>query len=562
MNVKPEKAFLAEWLDRQSPEIQEMYNNNPKALKNYILKQILLRRKFPSCDFIPNIAQDRATKCYRKPNPRTNNYPKYMIFTGGNGVGKTCSMAMLIVGVSLGNKYLNHKYYNYQYFDDCEKIRLERPLAVRIICDKSDVEENGSVYQQIRKWIPHAKWSGKTDGHYTTIKIVHPEKDKGYKTTVIDIKTHNMDEVSFSGSDCDLIIFNEPLKSKVKFQECVGRLRLGGRMALFLTPLKGVAYLHKMIHDPRNRHRLYHAKGAIWDNCKDIEGTRGVLSKEDIEDLKAGWRDDPATLKAREFGEFIFLEGAVFVKYNSEVHVEEPEDFIDLRWNMVQIVDPHGSKSDVSVWMALDPLNTWRIVAEYPTEPWDELGNSDKTIEMFGYDFKLIESGRVGKFKYLRGMPKVSKRIGDPNAFGTPQKHNKKTIQWQYKQDTGFFYNTNVDNSIELRHDKIKKLIQYDTERELGASNFPRLLIWSTCYNVQRAFINYCLGDNGKPLEDWKDWIDAIGYGVTTVDCWEYQKPDSETDTLTNEYMEIERGMHRPIDESDMSPTGVEVIIS
>lgn len=568
LKVKPDKQamidplFLVEWIKQQKPDIQEMFKNDRKGLKNYLLKQIYLRqKKFPCHGFVPNIAQERATKCYEKRNPITNNFPKYMIFTGGNGVGKTCSMAMLIAGCSYGKEYLNSKYYDYEYFDEVAEIRRNRPFAIRIICDKSDTEENGSVYQQIRKWIPLAKWSGKMDNHYTKITIEHPEKSK-YGKVVIDIKTHNMDIVSFSGSDCDLVIFNEPIKNKAKFMESVSRLRMGGRIAMFLTPLKGVAYLHKMIHDPRNRNRLYHSKGAIWDNCKDIEGTRGVLTKENIDDLIAAWRDDPVTLKARELGEFVFLEGAVFVRYNSQVHVEEPEQAIPPKWNMIQIVDPHPSKSDVSVWMALDPLNTWRVVAEYPIEPWDELGNSEKTISMFGYDFKLIESGKVGKFRYMRGMPTIAegKRIGDPNAFETRQSHNKKTIQWQYNEDCGLHYNTNVDNSIDLRHDKIKNLLYYDPERKLDSANFPKLLIWSGCYNVQMAFINYALGDNQKPLEEWKDWIDAVGYGVTTVDCWEHQAPNNSENHYTNEYMEIERGMQHSIEECDMSPIGTEVV--
>jgi hypothetical protein len=550
---------LVEWLKEQAPEIQEMAKTDPKGLKKLLLRERLLRKKYYPCkDFVPNVAQQRAISCFKAPNPITGDYPTYTIFTGGNGVGKTCILAIFLAGVCYGKEYINLKYFDYQFFDDVAAIRRKRPFAVRIVCAKSDMEQNGSIYQQISKWIPRAKFSGKTDNYYTCITIEHPDKSKGYKPIVIDIKTHDMGVIKFSGSDCDLVIFNEPIKDKKKFEECVGRLRMGGWITMFLTPDDGVPYLFKLVKDPRNKNVLYHSQGSIWENCKDIPGTNGVLSKQKIEALIAGWRTDPTTLAAREKGEFIHLAGAVFTLYNDKLHVIPPElndeGKIYPNWNIVQIVDPHPVKPTLSVWMALSPLNVWYVIAEYPLDPWDELGPSHKTIKMFGFDWMLTESGKVGRFKYMRGAPKVHKdyRIGDPNAFAAKQQHNKQTIQWQYEEDTGFWYNLDVDNSIELRHDKIKNLIAYDNQREIDCMNSPKLYIFDTCENVQNAFVNYCCDANGKPQEDWKDWIDAIGYGVTTIDCWTYQ--DCSVD---DDYEENKCQRRAPIKAHHKTPMGV-----
>lgn len=549
------KAKFQEWIRTQPKEIRDAFKEDPKAFRKRLLYQAALRKKlYPCHDFVPNVFQERGLECYRKKNPETNDYPAYLVVTGGNGSGKTCDMAILIVGCAYGKKYLHPDYYgDFEYFDDCEKIRRERPLAIRIICANADMEQNGSVYQQIKKWIPQAKFSGKSSsGYYTIITIPHPEK--GFKTTVIDIKTHDMDLVKFSGSDCDLIIFNEPIKDEEKFDECVGRVRMGGRIAMFLTPLKGVAYLFKLVNNPRNKNRVCHVKGSIWENCKDIEGTRGVLARQKIEDQIAKWRQDPVTLKARVDGEFIHLAGAVFLLYNASVHVIKPHR-IPLDWNIFQIVDIHPAKAAVGVWMALSPMGKWHVIAEYPTDPWDELGNSTKTIKQFGFDFKMIEQGKVKQFWYLDGMPTNIERYGDPNAFACKQQHNKQSFQWQYNEECDLWYDINVDNDIDLRHNKIKELIYYDVTRKLEYPNYPDLLIFDTCPNVQSAFVNYCNNDNGKPEEEWKDWLDCVGYGVVTVEYWENKKSKESID-YEDEYEAIERGRRGVVGPEHASPYG------
>jgi hypothetical protein len=520
-------------------------NNVPEGLtREDALKELEKRLKYhPLRQFIPNIAQERALKCYEKPNPETKDYPVYNIFTGGNGVGKTADMAVLLNGVAYGNDYLDKRYYNYKYFDDCEKIRRKRPLSIRIVCANVDMDETGSVYQQIKKWIPTAKFSGKLGGNYYT-KIKIPRQSPNHYATVIDIKTHDQDLIKFAGPDKDLILFNEPINDEKKFDENVGRIRMGGRIAMFMTPLAGCGYVQKLILDPTLKNIVHHTEGNIWENCKDRPGTRGILAEDRILALIAKWRNNPVQLKARVEGKFIHLAGAAFPIFDFGVHVIKPlyPDRLPQDFMLVQVVDHHPKKPAVSVHLALSPLGIWYIIGEYPVEEWDEITTNEKSIKQFGYDFKLIEAGKNPKFPYFRNSKPVHKdnRIGDPNAFKAEQPHNRQTIQWQYEQDCELYYNIEVDNSIELRHNKIRELLYYDVTRPMSSTNTPHLFIYSTCTNVQNAFINYLLDDNGKPEEEWKDWIDCIGYGVTTVEHWINQESREDE---PDEYAEYLKGM-------------------
>ena len=506
------------------------WKNNTEKIKEELKARTKL---LPIKNIIPNIGQERALKCYQTANPDPNKYPypKYNIFTGGNGVGKTLTAVLLLAGCALGNEFLSKDWFQFEFFDMMKERRKKKELVVWIVCKNGDMTETGSVYQEIKNQIPVAKFSSKTGGgYYTQIKIPAPKR--GYHSTNITIKTFNMEVVDFSGTNCDLIIINEPLPSKEKYDECVGRIRVDGYIATFMTPLKGCAYLKKQVDDlvMRVQNMCCHTQATIWDNCKDRSGTRGHLSEKNVLAQIQEWQRDPITLKARVYGDFVHYAGAVFPIFNKSIHVIETmsrnfktSDYISQDDMLVQGVDYHPSKPSVGVWMKLNPLGVWHVVAEYPSDPWDVIQPSEKGTCHYGNDFKLIESGKNNQFWYMRLMSKVHERFGDPNAFACKQtfKYEKKSIQDQYRDDCGLEYNIeDVNNSIEVRHDEIKSLLYYDILRELSHGNSPRLFVYDTCTNVISALSNYIWLENGKPEETWKDWIDAIGYIVTTVESY------------------------------------------
>lgn len=517
-NEKIEQS-IREKINKLTPYQQEHLKQHIAAKSKVFSQELSVREKYyPLKNLVPNIAQERALECYKSPKECDYPYPKYNFFTGGNGVGKTLDMTIHLAGISLGNIFLNQDYFNHKFYDVMKERRKIKPLIVWIVCEAADVSATGSVYTTIKEFIPTAKFEKAGSNYYKEIIIPAPEK--GYHPTHCTIKTFEQDLVAFSGSNCDNILLNEPLPDKDKYDECVGRTRRGGYMSTFMTPLKAVAYMQKIVKDFNMKDMVCHTKGSIWENCCDVPGTRGVLKKIDIDAQIAVWKRNPITLRARVYGDFVHLAGAVFPIFDNDIHIIQHDKIpqkIEKTMMLSMAIDHHPKKPAVAVWMTLDALGVWRVVAEYPSDPWDEIIINEKSIRHFGCDFKLIESGKTQQFRYMRDSPEVFVRLGDPNAFRCEQAHNRHTIQQQYMDDCDLDININVDNSIELRHDKIRDLLYYDITRGISFANSPKLYIYQTCQNTINAFNYYLLKENLKPEEEWKDWIDVIGYILVTI---------------------------------------------
>ncbi len=100
---------------------------------------------------------------------------------------------------------------------------------------------------------------------------------------MIDFKTHDQAITAHAGPEFDVVIFNEPAPESI-YAENASRTRSGGYILHFLTPLNMAMYLHTIensYHEPGSFHV---AEASIWDNCKDIPGTRGHLTRRSIED--------------------------------------------------------------------------------------------------------------------------------------------------------------------------------------------------------------------------------------------------------------------------------------
>lgn len=514
------------------PELREVLDKNPQEAQRILQSQMKVREeRFPSKNFVPNIGQERALKCFLQKHPEYNDFPKTTIMLGGNGVGKTALASNFIAGVTLGKEFLNQKYFNYDYFDECAEIRKKRAFRMRIVCDAADVEESGSVYEQITEWLPVAKFENKV-GYYHKIRI--PPPTHGYHTTVIDIKTHKQEKVSHAGSNLDLIIFNEPPPKHI-FNENKARIRDGGRMVLFLTPLDLAGYLCDVIDKDRPAGELYYTECPIWDNCRDIPGTRGHLRRVEIEDQIRDWEStDPTEVPARELGKFQHLAGSIFKIFSENVHCIDPMP-INPNWNIFQIVDPHRAKPPFSVWLALTPGGDYYVIAEYPTEDWDKIITTVLSIRDFGMEFRKIESGKHENFQYITKL-NVKDRLGDPLMFKDKQPHNNQTLQMQYDLDCGLWYETEgVINDITMRIDRIKNLLRYNYRRPVDSVNRPRLYIFNTCTNMIRALKYFSIKKSaqgeyhhGDFDKTWECPIAALGYGVTSIEQWSPYKPKSE----------------------------------
>jgi phage terminase large subunit-like protein len=505
--------------------------NDLDALEEVVSEELKVREeKFPSKDFVPNIAQMRFFEAYRGRHRELGDYPHIALFRSGNGVGKTCSAGIMFTGLSLGKQALDLQYLNLGFFDEIQELRKKRPLKVRLVGDGADMKEQGSLYQQIQKWCPTAKFSGKEGDYYTKVTVKAPEP--GYHDTVWDFKTHKQDVTSHAGPDLDVVIFNEPPPGKI-YTENATRTRLGGitgksgYQMMFLTPLLMEPYLHKLEMGNHKPGVMHVVEGSIWDNCADIPGTRGHLSRDKIEEQIREWEaNNPLEVPARVFGKYMFLAGAVFQIYNRDVHLIPPVA-VNPDWNVYMIMDPHESKPPFVVWIAVDPLNQCYVIAEYPTEPWDTISSTVKTVKHFVSDCEQIERGRHPLFPYMTDLS-VVERIGDPNLMRARRAATGLTIKNEYEECSGWEFNVDIPDDVMLRHNAVRELLHYDIRQKVEAPNLPKLFVFNTCSNVHRAFGSYAYRTNqgaGEGISNklepmWGCPMDCVGYFAVGREAW------------------------------------------
>ena len=520
------------------PYVRELAYKDPERLVTALEVEVKARAKhYPSIDFVPNIAQERALRCLAAPHEGYGNYPRKVMFCAANGIGKTCDIAaVLLPGMCLGPDFVNKEFCNWQYFRDCAKIRRKRKLLIRLVCDAKDMKKDGgSLYQQIKKWCPTAKFSDKTGDFYQTVTIGNVN---------IDVKTHSMDVVSHAGPDYDAVIFNEPAPKDI-YSENVSRTRMGGLQGnggtvfLFLTPLGGATYLRDDVVNPdAPEGEVYFTEGNIWENCKDIPGNRGQLSKDAIDFLIREWKKlGEDVYQARAFGKFTSFSGVIFPVYNSNRHFIDAFQ-IPSNWNMYQLCDPHEVKPPFVMWIAKSPMNHSYVVAEYPGQKWDQIKTTSLTIKRFCSEFDLIESGRHDKYWYMpKNVP--YRRVGDPNIMNLRLPNSGMTLKEEYSY-WGYDFDTNVNDSIVLGHDRIRELLDYDTEREWGPTNMARLYVFKTCRNTHNALMDY-RHENEKIDPTWKCIIDLLRYYCDVQDSW--TNLSVQEDIYSNDdYDEIEYG--------------------
>lgn len=481
----------------------------------------------PSLGFVPNRGQRKVFEVFQKPNGTELGIPYITVFGAGNGVGKTCDLAIMAEGCAFGERELNETLRDNYLWKRMARIRLEqnRPLRGRIICHADSMKENGPVLTEIRKWFPKGRYKmgkgGKT--YYSEIKCYgasgEPSKDRTPICT-IDVKTHDQDKGAHAGSNLDFVLCDEPMPENL-YAETVGRTRGGGFIVFFLTPLEMSGWMMKqIIEDVDGVHKVL-VNASIWDNCRDIPGTNGHLRRSDIENMIREWsRLNPMEVEARINGTFTHLSGAIYRAWRDDVHVirqfKVPED-----WPCYQIVDPHDARPPAVTWIAQGPTCCY-VVAEYPQVDYTQMGPSSHTIS-----HHVAECRRIEESLGLR----VQWRYGDPNKLEYPYPNSGMTVRQEYAK-AGLRLMPSDDN-LQVGHEKVSELLYFNHEKPVDVWNAPRLQVFEQCENVITALKNYALKKNASPSgslssrldQKYKDFADLIRYFAVKM------KPFAPVDT-------------------------------
>lgn len=519
----------------------------------------ILERDFPTLFWVPNLAQERGLHPWDKPP-----YPFLQLCTYANGTGKTnLCVAGDMAATLLGPKYCNVEFVNGQYYRDIDGLRESGKLRTRITCDGEDIRENGSLWAEITDWIPGAKFSGKTSsGTFKQLQVPLPHNPS--VVNYVDIKTFDQNPRSHAGANLHRIWINEPPPEAV-FSETVGRTRskrgqASTHILIFATVLDEAEYLFDYLEDPEFAKRVVHLEGSTWENCcgdeipdevahrlhleKDDDGnwiTRGVLTRDSIENMISAWRKKPGEIEARLWGRPMHLGGAIWKTFDPMVHVVNDYP-LPRRVPIFQVVDPHDAHADLSGWFYLTANGRVVWFMEWPEEPWELLHGRKYSISETCDIWRRMESD-------MGIASRIAGRFGDPNKFLDPDPNTMKTIQQLFAEPgNDFSFNTNINDSLEVGHRVVEEFFWYDSAIRArdpdDPAARPRQTFFASLRNLTTAAKRYGFRTNkdgsltDRVSKKYKGGADIIRYGdmaVKTLGYGEYvgsQEQESDYDRV------------------------------
>ncbi len=512
-------------MSKWSPQVQSLIDRlgYDKAIALANLQIATYNKKYPSMLFIPNRGQWRMCEFYDR-----DTIPFMANFLAGNGVGKTALLVQMLIGFIWKDKFLNPDWLGaLSVFD-----RLPDAPRIRLVCHADDMKDGGSLYDEIVQWFPkgHYELKKASKSHYSTI-----ECDNGIK---VAIKTHDQDLVAHAGPNMDIILCNEPMPQNL-FGENMGRLRNAKVpiFATFMTPLSVSAWLYEQAIEGEDDVNTCLAEASIWDNCKDVPGTRGVLPKENIERIIEQWkREDPEQAEARITGKFQHLSGRIFKTFESRVHcIEEVE--IPKTWPLSVVVDPHDSRPPFVTFWAQDPLGNFYCIDEYPTynihRPYHMIKDTGFTYDHFAEEIKR-------KMTSIAPMKQWTDFVMDPNKGRTKIGNTNQSIQKEYSQRGIKCRTKNVDDDLDRGHKKIQEYLYFNREKwenlgELSIDNQPKIFFFKDrCRQTIQSMNKYAFKmgkDQGQNLtsrieQKYKDPVDTVRYRLVSAKPYSNPKND------------------------------------
>jgi hypothetical protein len=478
-----------------------------KYLKLLYEKQIR-KRNWPTQFFVPNRGQSKLFNVLKR-----DNLPMITAFLAGNGVGKTCSLVQVMAGLAWPDEALNPEWMGKNpFFKKYGGSARGRPLRCRLVCHVDDMKEGGSLRDEIVQWFPPGRYSidnkGKTYGSVITC-------DSG---VTFSVRTFDQSLQAHAGPNMDVILVNEPMPGELH-GENVGRLRAGqpGMMIYFMTPLGVSAWMYDQIVEAEDDINTVVVTASIWDNCKDIEGTNGILDREKIEAMIREWEiNDPDEAHSRITGEFRHLSGRVFKVFDKDAHVVD--DFeVPTNWNIYRVLDPHDKRPPAIQWWAVDPMNNCYCVAEYPEKEYVRIKDTSMTYDHFATEIKKIDA------RFSQG---VMKEIMDPNRGLVKTRQHGLSVKAEYNK-RGFKFKTDVNDDLDIGHKRIQELLYYDNQKEISDFNKPKMFFFRSCHNSHNAIRKYAwknaskLGSLTANIDQtYKDFVDTARYFAVSLKPW------------------------------------------
>lgn len=388
------KDLVLKKLNRKSPEELKRIHGLITELKTRENENLAER-------YIPNVKCEQFIKLVGENKTFIN------LITAANGVGKSASLCNIITNICYGPQ---NDYFKYPLFENYPYLKRGR-----IISDPTTIKEK--IIPELKKWFP----SNRYKVHYATKKEGKNYECKWTTDTgfEFDIMSNEQESKEFESTDLGWCAFDEPSRKDI-FLATVARMRTGGIIFWGLTPLFYAAWIKDDIYDKRDGKFVDYITATVWDNCKDIEGTRGILTKENIEKMISQYPPDER--EARIEGKFGHLLGRVHKTFNRKIHVIKPFKIDFKNYVVVKAHDTHPRVDDHILWMAINEKGTKFFI--------DELIIKGTTAEMAA---KIKAKEQIGGWRMLNND------IIDPSAFNVDERTGERSVADKFS-DEGINY--------------------------------------------------------------------------------------------------------------------------
>lgn len=414
-----------------------------------------------------------------------------MVLTAANAIGKTALIANVVSNIccDFKNQWFDEEEFTWLDKHGKEQIRPAMDLPIykdfpfpkrgRIATTGKNLEEVGAIQTELDAWLPKGKYTSSKKGKN------YPSEYKIGEDWVIDLMSYDQDKSAFESATLGFMIFDEPPPIPI-FNATIARMRTGGIIMVFMTPLDEGGLLLEMLEEKESVEvdgeevgKVEILVGEVEEACKE-HGIRGHLEHKHIAQMISFYDEDE--VEARVKGMPIHLIGKVYTDFQKEEPFVVDNFPIPDHWPRILAIDPHDSIPFAMSWAAIDEFDTIWIYDEYPM---DDLEKAKRV------NFDYVDYNNIIRRK--EGRDKVVKRIIDPyfgNKKSSMIKKDAKTVKQELEEFGLEFVDGSIDG-IELGHMRVKEYFKYDKISEVSAINHPKLRILRKCRNHWRSIYNY-----------------------------------------------------------------------
>lgn len=474
--------------------------------------------------------RNRAPLLYLDPHAKQKQFfdaqhtHRGVIFSGGNRSGKTVANAGAIIEHAYG--YRIHEVPNLRLTPDGDfpprtdvdpKYWIRRPDGAPLRPSPSILAVTGLTFPkgigrilwpEIENWLPEPV-RGRLVVHRgpygVPVSVAHPDG-----LWQIFFGSVEQPVMSFEGDKYDAVAFDEP-PTRSHF-EAIWR-----GMTDFYAPF-WMAFTPLGPNAPWLYEEFWAGKRedvAIVEVCQE-ENTH--LSAEALRSYIEGMKGaSEEVLLARRRGRFGFLTHRAITNFDENVHVIEPFP-IPRNWGRTLACDPANRRPFYFLWLAYDDRRETFIA--YREFPFEQLHHTYRTCDLSVRDYATM-------LRNVEGEERVDCRVIDPR-FGVAEysiKGQKQTSVCDDFARFGLMFDPRVPDTAreETGLLRLRELLWYDRDQEIGEFNRPRLLIFNTCKSLIHACKNYTFVPPDrrddrilveKTTEAFKDPIDALRYGI------------------------------------------------